>query len=234
MRILILSASTLLLATGLLFAQGGDGPKTLLKLDKHDMTKKGTTGTVVCEYCHAPHKLATSADVSLLWNAPLKAGPYNVYGGSSTMDATPRDPSGANKTSRNGAYMSLLCLSCHDGAITVASLYNQSKLGTAGTSIAGPNIGSNSGTLGLGDDHPVDFVWTAALATNDGGIASPTLSGTKYVMGRTTPLPLFKDTAASTDGTLQCATCHNPHDNTTNSDFLRASNASSALCLNCH
>jgi predicted CXXCH cytochrome family protein len=40
-------------------------------------------------------------------------------------------------------------------------------------------------------------------------------------------LPLF------TASTMQCATCHNVHDNT-NVPFLRINNAASALCTTCH
>jgi predicted CXXCH cytochrome family protein len=40
-------------------------------------------------------------------------------------------------------------------------------------------------------------------------------------------LPLF-------DGKMQCATCHDVHDNSTYRPFLRASTTQSALCLACH
>jgi predicted CXXCH cytochrome family protein len=40
-------------------------------------------------------------------------------------------------------------------------------------------------------------------------------------------LPLF-------DGKMQCATCHDVHDNTSSRPFLRASTTGSEICLACH
>lgn len=62
----------------------------------------------------------------------------------------------------------------------------------------------------LSDDHPI-------------GIAYPT-TGTSYKSTHTTPL--FA-------GRVECASCHQVHDNT-NPPFLRMSNSGSALCLDCH
>ena len=57
------------------------------------------------------------------------------------------------------------------------------------------------------------------LAGNDGGLVDP--AGSTAVSDL-----LFA-------GTVQCASCHNAHDNT-NTSFLVASNDASALCLTCH
>jgi predicted CXXCH cytochrome family protein len=212
----------------------GDGPKNTILNTKHDLRSKSTGGTAVCEYCHSPHKTTPlTTEPPLLWNVTLKTGPYAPYAGSSTFNATDiRDVSTAS-SANSAAYMSLLCLSCHDGAISLASFYKQwDVLGTA-VAATPPNIGDSSGS-GLSNDHPVDFTYSVALATADTGLKSPTEgAGVRIPYVGTTPLPLFKDQATGTSGRLECATCHNPH-NYTNDDFLRMNNDGSALCLNCH
>ena len=90
------------------------------------------------------------------------------------------------------------------------------------------------GTGGLANDHPVDFTYSVALATADGGLKSPTEGASVRIPYVGSPaLPLFKDQLSDVSGRLECATCHNPH-NHTNNDFLRVANTGSSLCLNCH
>lgn len=207
----------------------GDGPKQTIVGTDHDLHTKFAGGTVVCEYCHVPHKFNSLAtQPPLLWNVQVKPGPYATYS-SSSMNGTTRDPSTASSTN-NAAYMSFLCLSCHDGTVTQASFYQvTSGMGGAG-SFTAPNIG----TGGLANDHPVDFTYSVALATADGGLKSPTEgAGVTIPYVGTPALPLFKDQPSDVSGKLECATCHNPHNNA-NDPFLRQSNSSSALCLNCH
>ena len=135
--------------------------------------------------------------------------------------------------------MTLLCLSGHDGSITDAAWY-QKTAGMGGDnngfaiSISPPNVGED-GTVGLQNDHPVDFVYSVNLATADGGLKSPTEgAGQRFAyVPASSPLPLFKDTAQDVSGRVECATCHNPH-NSTNDPFLRIANTASALCLACH
>ncbi len=220
--------------SGYMLAQfTGDGFKQTVVSSPHDLRSASTGGTAVCEYCHVPHKTGNET-YPLLWNVTVKTGPYAFYGGSATFEgaATIRDPASASSTNK-AAYMSLLCLSCHDGSITLASFYNNvdNILGTA-LAATPPNIGEAGK---LGNDHPVDFTYSVALATADGGLQSPTEGvgvAIPYV-GKTTPFPLFKDQSADPSGRMECATCHNPHNNTIN-NFLRMANSSSALCLNCH
>ncbi len=211
----------------------GDGFKQAVVGTDHDLRGSFTGATAVCEFCHAPHKLSgAGGSVSLLWNVTVKTGPYAVYGGSATFGgaATIRDPATASSTNA-AAYMSL-CLSCHDGTVTEAAFYNRVGLGSAG-SFTAPDVGEQAG-VGLANDHPVDFTYSVALASADGGLKSPNEgAGVAIPYVGTTPLPLFKDQGTDVSGRLECATCHNPHNNT-NTKFLRMSNTASALCLNCH
>lgn len=122
---------------------------------------------------------------------------------SSSLNAVPGQPSNNSKA----------CLSCHDGTVA---------LDTYGTR-TGTNMITGGALLGtdLSNDHPISFTYDAALATADGGLVTPT-SASLVVTG----IPLYSSK-------LECASCHNVHDNA-NGDFLRASNAASALCLKCH
>jgi predicted CXXCH cytochrome family protein len=162
-----------------------------------------------------------------------------VYGGSATFDAaTPRDPSLASSAAE-AAYMSLLCLSCHDGTITETSFIQVWRAMGRGfiTPVTPHDVGDTATGYGLTNDHPVDFVYDIALSTKDTGLATPEESAVFRILavGKTTKLPLFKDAAGDSVGRLECATCHNPH-NENGDHFLRIANntGSAPLCLNCH
>jgi predicted CXXCH cytochrome family protein len=105
------------------------------------------------------------------------------------------------------------CLSCHDGTVA---------LDTYGTR-TGTNMITGTANVGtdLSNDHPISFTYDAALATADGGLVTP--GSTSYVV---TGIPLYSSK-------VECASCHAVHDNT-QGNFLRVSNAASALCLKCH
>jgi predicted CXXCH cytochrome family protein len=108
------------------------------------------------------------------------------------------------------AGVSKLCLSCHDGLTAIDSFGTRT----------GTNFVTGSAALGtnLGNDHPIGFSYNAALIGLDPGLKTPP-----------TTLPRY---GASND-TLECATCHNVHSNTLG-NFLRSTNAASAMCLQCH
>ncbi|OYW02282.1 MAG: hypothetical protein B7X11_03730 [Acidobacteria bacterium 37-65-4] len=143
---------------------------------------------------------------------------------STTLNATPTDLGGATAGT---AQVSNLCLSCHDGTVSVFSMYRTPVAGAptfsagavidaSGKLISGANLGAS-----LTDDHPVNFAYNAALATADGGLVTPA-SASQVVAG----IPLY-------GATVQCASCHNVHDPAYD-PFLRADNTGSALCLKCH
>ncbi|MBI3649606.1 MAG: cytochrome c3 family protein [Acidobacteria bacterium] len=208
----------------------GDGGKQTVLGTDHDLRGEFSGATAVCDFCHVPHKFnSLTNQPPLLWNVQVKPGPYSVYS-SASLNGVARDPSTA--TSATGAaFMSLLCLSCHDGTITQASFYQTtSGMGGAGSTTP-PNVG---GTSGLSNDHPVDFTYSAALASADGGLRTPTEgAAVRIPYVGTGNLPLYKDQSTDTSGRMECATCHNPH-NDTNQKFMRMANSGSALCLNCH
>jgi predicted CXXCH cytochrome family protein len=196
---------------------------------KHDLSTLGgiadrsTNETQVCIFCHTPHQKGMTAKP--LWNKTLSAqATYGTYT-NTTIDATDITDIGG------GTGVSNLCMSCHDGTVAVNSLGNTSGVGTptmgSGTELdaTGHIRSAREAYLGtdLTNDHPINFTYDATLATNDGGLATP--NSARWVDAAHT-IPLY-------GAKVQCASCHNPHDNQYGS-FARVTNARSALCIKCH
>lgn len=215
----------------------------------HDLTSAAagysqTSTNQICVFCHTPHS-GNPILVAPLWNKATQAsGAYTAYT-SSTMQGT---------SVVSG--ISLACLSCHDGAQAMDSMYNTPGSGTSvsgvsavyafaaasagGDAIGGGNTMGASSPAMLGvdltNDHPVGMeyaggngVWGAALAAGAGSDTG--FFGTTGTVTNTLALPLYEDIA--TQQIVTCATCHDVH-GTANPTFLRASNANSAVCLACH
>jgi len=183
------------------------GPNTVFKT--------GTLGNQVCVYCHTPHNALNTNGP--LWNRAASAATYTMYGTTLRGTTTAATP-GANSKS---------CLSCHDGTVAMFSL-NNTYLGTItaadmtspkpATSNVSITTGMITGATLVGpvltNDHPVSIAYPPAAT-----------AGYKDVATFTT-MKLFSNQ-------VECASCHLVHDST-NSPFLRRSNAGSALCNECH
>ena len=141
-------------------------------------------------------------------------------------------------------------MSCHDGTIAVDVLagLNGLPFGSGVTftrQTTAKSTYSNAGTgasnvmsgglpfLGtdLRNDHPVAIAYEAARAANPSSYITQAISGTKITVGTTAPLPLYGSSTAN--ATVECASCHNPHNNSLG-NFLRKANTGSAMCLTCH
>jgi predicted CXXCH cytochrome family protein len=193
---------------------------------KHDLTSATggshykTTGTdQVCVFCHTPH---LSSTVAPLWNRTASTVSYQMYNNSvsGTMDMT---------VAANPQGVSAVCLSCHDGTVAFDSLLNKPGAGSGAPSGWSWNAAGNTMTsatsptpmLGsdLRNDHPISVTYDAskdpAFVTSAGGAVNG--------------LPLY----GSGKNQVECASCHNVHDNA-NAPFLRVANGGSALCLKCH
>jgi len=186
---------------------------------------RSTDEDQICVFCHTPHQATPAAP---LWNHTQSAvASYGVYA-SPSLDAADISDIGAGSDD-----VSNLCMSCHDGTLGVNELGNPAndtngnpamgsgtELDAAGRILA--TRPTNMGTS-LSDDHPVNFTYDSALATADGELATPISAS--YVDAAQT-VPLF-------GGKVQCASCHDPHDNTYE-PFLTTTNAASQLCSTCH
>lgn len=172
----------------------------------------------VCVYCHTPHDPGTNNGGKLQWDRSFSASAYTLY---NSPGATPTpSPSTASSS------YSSICLSCHDGTIAVDSLANMLQPLTTGTNrrraggyanqfFASPAMQTIMGSE-MSNDHPVGVAYD--------NIRNPDLSpeNTINVAG----LKLY-------DGKVECATCHDPHNNN-NSAFTRIANTQSGLCTTCH
>lgn len=201
-----------------------------IKDTHHDFSRLGWTGGELCVPCHTPHNANTEVAGSPLWNHELTEAVHTPYT-SQTLDATPGQPNGTSK----------LCLSCHDG--TVAGDSFGGRQGAAFLPAlwfsADPVLG-----LDLTNDHPVSFVFDAALAQQDGELHDPTV--TVSGLGSTITEDLLRD------GKMECSSCHDVHVGRKPAGAacaachtapglgvpetlsLRKANAGSALCLTCH
>lgn len=181
----------------------------------HDFSGNAWANNEICIVCHTPHN-GTSTSNAPLWNRQLSSvASYTLYS-SLTMDAgTAIDPV-ANSTSN-----SRLCLSCHDGTVALENFGGVTN-GTTTIGLYGTGVG-NIGT-DLSNDHPISFTYDAALCIADPGLNDPTT--TPVLNGTITTQMLF-------GGQLECASCHDVHDNSYGY-FLRMDNTNSALCLTCH
>jgi predicted CXXCH cytochrome family protein len=229
-----------------LFASAASGQSTVA-FGPHDFSAgsairnaDGNINGQTCVFCHTPHGGSNSVP---LWNRASTTTTYQVYT-SSTLDAA-SPTSAAIQSSVSGA-----CMSCHDGSIaidvltnlagtahlasvaftrqaTAKATYTASGTGTSNLMSGGlPFLGSD-----LRNDHPITIIYETARAATPTEFVTQTVTGTKITVGATNPLPLYG--ASSTSATVECASCHNPHNNA-NGMFLRKSNSGSALCLTCH
>ncbi|MBI4890649.1 MAG: hypothetical protein HY821_08480 [Acidobacteria bacterium] len=208
-RKLFATVSLLALITGLsgvLMAQ----TKTTVFGTDHDIASLGGG----CKGCHVAHQSSAKGEM-LLWTQALPTtATFGVYT-TPTMNTTPTEVGGNYSASNlpTGAKMyTVLCLSCHDGITT------PSVIGAAdGAAIANPTSSD-----GLKNDHPVNLVYNP---TADAGLES-------LATVQATNVKLY---TSGTDQTMQCASCHNVHDNTI-PKFLRVanSNAKAGLCGSCH
>jgi predicted CXXCH cytochrome family protein len=179
----------------------------------HDLSgETWNTSGEICIVCHTPHNADGTVSTAPLWNHEVASNTYTLYS-SSTLTATPGQPNDE----------SLLCLSCHDGTVALDSFG-----GATGTNYiaAAGDVGTD-----LSDDHPVSFVYNATLATNDGGLYDPSTATT--TLGGTIEVDLLFGTISGSMR-LECASCHDAHDDAGNTALLRIDNAASAFCLTCH
>jgi predicted CXXCH cytochrome family protein len=220
---------------------------SIIKGGPHDLSGgsalRNTNATIdgqTCIFCHTPHGGANNIP---LWNrrAPTGAA-YQLYT-SSTSDVT-------TTPTQVAASVSGACLSCHDGTIAVDVLADVNGLafgpavaftrqGTAKSTYSSGTGGSNNVMSGglpflgtdLRNDHPVSIVYETARAATAPEFVTQVVNGAKITVGAANPVPLFGSSAAN--ATIECASCHNPHNNALG-NFLRKSNTGSAICLSCH
>jgi len=196
----------------------------------------------VCVFCHTPHQKVNAGGITgydktvPLWNHVTTTSTFTPFT-SANLVQTAGVPTG----------MSLACMSCHDGTLGVASVYNKGPYGSAiayNTSVGDHFLlGDNSGRMAVGGynlgtdlsgDHPINIIYdstSAAAALKD----PSTLLATNGLF-------LYSATGkrTTTNGDkVQCGSCHDVHNwqgstGLSDGSFLRYTNVQSALCLSCH
>lgn len=203
----------------------------------------------ICVYCHTPHAANVGFDGAPLWNKKSPASlTYKMYG-ETNATANDAETIGGTAIDDSPTNSSLACLSCHDGVSGIDSIVNAPGSGAksevdnataiqdALTTLYGGNIGSYTSFVDLSNDHPISIVYDAAA--NGAGVGSLKATNTALTdwVGADEISHLLRN------GRVECGSCHDPHngnktDNAqgtnTEVNFLRVSNASSALCIGCH
>ena len=204
--------------------QGGPG------LGRHDLKSTLTGDTLGCETCHLPHT-SPSYGKAFMWawkNMPTSLPTY----------VTTTNPSGSlvTPTGIGGNSRSMLCFSCHDGAMLSS---NNIVAGNTFNGTPYPLVTSSGGVSnGLQTEHPVD----AGFPTTSDYVQPVTgagIYGSTGAVGVDT-LPLWAGNTWNLS--VECGTCHDVHndypvDNGTfgGVPFLRVANTSGTyLCRECH
>ncbi len=173
-------------------------PKSAVFGSAHDFkTAYSGASYTLCNFCHTAHKFgsAPTGPGYLLWNHTLSnVASYGVYT-SDSMRSTPTDLGGQ-------LVVSNLCLSCHDGTVAINSWYEGQAAANFQPLPQGTLFMPNDTTVrDLTKQHPVNFVYPDA--TTAAAIGMQPAASTSSVDGNGN-VPLFS-------GTMQCATCHDPH-----------------------
>jgi hypothetical protein len=245
--------STLILSFVFLAAVSLEAAATGVANTKHDLNYSSNTvyfsgsTTDTCAFCHTPHGALTYGEyVGPLWNqenTELSVQDNAVLYSSDTIDMIKQDFDSTSFYGIGG--VTNACLSCHDGVqamdtlargMTASGAFGQgtdpdeSIVNASDTDIgAGPGGASDiTGIVDLSDDHPVAIEYDNARDTNFN------------------PNPeddFRKSLLHSPDDTVECTSCHNPHeadidndgrDTGTDRPFLRMGNENSNLCSECH
>ena len=191
----------------------------------HDLrTETGANGQI-CIVCHAPHG-NQSVFGAPLWNHAVTAQTFTMYSSDSLDAVVPGDlPDGNSK----------LCMSCHDGVTSIDAF--------GGSTGSRQITGDANLTTDLSDDHPISFVYNAALATTDGALENPESAtvtigtgGDRQATG-TIEEVMLSGTAGG--ATVECSSCHSVHNDfvaggAAGTALLKIQADVSAICQACH
>lgn len=204
-----------ILAHAVVLVLAAAGAEATIRNSAHDFSSQSWSGGEICIVCHTPHD-AKTPQIAPLWNHASTGATYTLYG-SPTMDNPVGQPGNASKT----------CLSCHDGTVAIDSYGN--NLGTHFMPGAPGTPGSANLGTNLSDDHPIGIGYhmdrPAQACSNchdmHGG------GGGAYLLNATTPF---------FGGKIECATCHDVHNNKVASEphMVRVTVVGSEICLRCH
>ena len=218
----------------------------------HDFSAETTWNSTgeICKVCHVPHSHGEvdhnskgRGSVGLLWARDTSASTYRMYSEAQTTDSNfigfidvtqAAEPDGTSK----------LCLGCHDDTIALSDFTeNVDATDIANTSTKTlsqfaadsdaviPRFMSGS-DKDLAQTHPISVIYDSSKFHN----GHTRLAGEGTTMGSGTIGDMLEGYTGTTGtGKVQCATCHDVHNEEALGDpLLRVDNAGSALCRTCH
>ena len=231
LRFIVSAALVGLAPFALMGANPGNLSKSAFNTDvKHNINGQG------CKGCHAPHngQLSNGGAASvgtnqgtgtiMLWSQKVATVTYGSYTSSTLTIANSGEIGGQTLAASlaNGSMYSLLCLSCHDG---ITSTFNAPATMTAAEMVGSDTAkGGTTASMGLTNDHPVNLVYPATPTAAQG--LQPLATVQAAANGG---LPFF----GPSQNSMQCATCHDAHNDVANGMYLRNKN-DSTHCTTCH
>ena len=158
----------------------------------------------------------TTGEICIVCHAPHVAtgAPKPLWNrAASSASYTPYGTTLLGSTSGAPTGSSLVCLSCHDGTVGLGN-FGATTTDTTNFVTGAALVGTN-----LQNDHPISVDYNTA-----NGLRATT---TEIASG----LPI-SDVLEGNQ--VQCASCHNVHNESGVDKLLHSTNATSALCLKCH
>lgn len=212
-----------------------------------------TSEDQICVFCHTPHSGSLDGP---LWNRSGSQLSSWTHYNSASMSSYLKTLS----VSRVVEDESLLCMSCHDGSVSVNHVLNYPNGVTDIRTIIGDDPDTtmlnfpplisrsasntdpvSSGIGDLSDDHPISFSYTGVLGSDE--YTTGTKTGSLHTLAQAESNGVrFFDGGVTGDNRVECSSCHDPHVNynanfggdTSYTPFLITTNNGSALCLACH
>ena len=144
---------------------------------------------------------------------------FTAYGTTVRGSATATVMSNATRT----------CLSCHDGTQAMNGMANAPGSGNAQIDAngLGPITGAAVIDGNFSDDHPLGVIYDTANDLRTPAAASP-------ITGLVKMNAVSSVLATSGADTVECASCHDVHNDSGTPLFLPFANTGSQLCLTCH
>ena len=162
------------------------------------------TTSDLCAFCHTPHAADATITEAPLWDHELTTKTYTSVYDSITMDATM-----VGETTTYG--ISRLCLSCHDGVTGVDSYGGVTGTNTMQNTAGWSTVGANYQGVDISQEHPI------SVPPTDAEVRDTPLNGVLYF-----------------GGNVECASCHDVHNQSGFQPLLAIDNTGSQLCLSCH
>jgi predicted CXXCH cytochrome family protein len=217
---------------------------------------KSTTSNQICVFCHTPHNARSTR---LLWNradsAAVPSWGLDMDGNAvtATIEGTPLPTTVAALNSG-----SQRCLSCHDGTVAIGDVLtgtDPTMATVAGrVTAAGMMDPANPARVAaggnLGGNHPISIPYAGEAGSSALGDGSAGNYYAEFTDVTCTSPSGVCTSAGTTDGknglavnlvqtgavsTVECSTCHEPHNRYAFAKFLRVDNTvASGLCRSCH